>query len=123
MSPMTDTDPAGMRAAPVRKTPSSHRLGHCHMALKTARRRSGAIAIRQHFTRELLKPNKRLVAGNRCSDRRRAIGVVDYAGHALPLRSNVTVSNCSINRRSADHDIAVDSFEPEPQMQALRSTS
>jgi hypothetical protein len=39
MSPMTDTDPAGMRAAPVRKTPSSHRLGHCHMALKTARRR------------------------------------------------------------------------------------
>jgi hypothetical protein len=101
MSPMTDTDPAGMRSAPVRKTPSSSKTANDFVA----------------------KPNKRLVAGNRCSDRRRAIGVVDYAGHALPLRSNVTVSNRSINRRSADHDIAVDSFEPEPQMQALRSTS
>jgi hypothetical protein len=101
MSPMTDTDPAGMRSAPVRKTPSSSKTANELVA----------------------KPNKRLVAGNRCSDRRRAIGVVDYAGHALPLRSNVTVSNRSINRRSADHDIAVDSFEPEPQMQALRSTS
>ena len=83
VSPMTEPDPAGMRAAPCSKTAN-----------------------------ELVaKPNKRLVAGNRRSDRRRAIGVVDYAGHVRPLRSNVTVSKCSINRKSADHEIAVDSFE------------
>lgn len=61
-------------------------------------------------------PVAQRTAGETRTDRvsafeRDAIGVVDYAGHELPLRFNVTVTNYSITRRNSDHDVAVDSFE------------
>jgi hypothetical protein len=49
-------------------------------------------------------PVAQRTAGETRTDRvsafeRDAIEVVDYAGHELPLRFNVTVTNCSITRR------------------------
>ena len=81
----------GFDEAPVRSTDRSQRLYRLGQCLAAARTGSGFYAV---------------VAGNKA-----AIRVVDYAGQQVALRPNVTVANCSITRRSADHVIAVDSFE------------